>query len=235
MISKPGTQTLEDLLLIISYKNEDLPAAHKAFAELYFRYLKYLSFICSKFTLLRTEDEESEMQKTICNDVFLTVFNHSESLLNFNKGVDEVTKDKMFRVWLGTTAKRFFFRIYEKYSEEFIINKADDDENIFKQSKNSPTRLPRFTSYSLIENSLAVAEPDVPFTSEERVRLDLAIDQLSDKERDITFTYLNLEDDHGNIPTHIREALACEYGMLPESVRKTKQRTVKKLKTNLNP
>jgi DNA-directed RNA polymerase specialized sigma24 family protein len=233
MISKPGTQTLEDLLLIISYKNEDLPAARKAFSELHNRYSKYLYYICGKFTLSRASD--AEMQESILNDVFVAVYENADNLLEYKRGIDENEKDLMFKAWLVKTAKSFFDKILKEYSEKFITIETTDEENPFKQSENNPTRLPRFISYSVIEESLAAGEPVVPFNSEERNRLDLAIDKLSAKERDITLTYLNLEDEHGHIPRYIREALAFEHGMLPESVRKTKQRTVKKLKSILNP
>lgn len=233
MLIKPETQTLEELLLIISYKNEDLPAAHKAFAELYFRYLKYLKSICKSFTLSRESD--AAMKESIINDAFIAVYENADHLLEYKKGIDESEKDLMFKSWLAKTAKSFFDKILKEYYEQFITNEAPDEENLFKQSESALKRLPRFISYSVIEDSLSVAEPAVPFTSEERVRLDLAIDQLTDKQRDITLTYLNLEDEHGHIPRYIREVMAQEHGMLAESLRKVKQRTIRDLKSKLNP
>ena len=197
--------------------------AEKAFAELYQRYLVYLRFICSKFKVNKSTD--TEMQKTILNNVFNMAFQQAEKLLDFKRGIDEKQKDLMFKCWLGKTAKRFFNRILTEREREKII--VDFEENT--------TQCPVFISYDEILEQAASIESDEPFVTKERAQLDLALALLPEKNRAITYTYLTLADEQGRIPPDIRNNLAKTFGVLPDSLRAIKRRTIEDLIKKLNP
>lgn len=209
-----GGTPLEDLLLRISWKDEDRLDADKAFTELYKRYNKYVRYICSKFNVNKYTD--SEMQEALFNNVFNEVFCKAEKLLDFKKGIEEEEKDRMFRTWLAKSAQWFFNRI-------------------LTENKREKARCPEFISYDEILEQAERFETDEPFATTERAQLELALALLPEKNRAITFTYLTLEDEQGRIPSDIRNSLAKAYGVLPDSLPAIKRRTIKDLIKKLNP
>lgn len=218
-----GEAPLEDLLLRISWKEDDRADAEKAFSQLYQRYNRYVRFICSKFNVNKYTD--SDMQQTIFNNVFNMVFQKAEKLLDFQKGIDEKQKDLMFKCWLGKTARSFFNRILtERKRTKIIVDYATGE-----------TMIPQFIGYEEIMDKAESCETEEPFISNERAQLDLALMQMPEKNREITFAYLTMEDEHGTIPTDIRKSLAKAFGVLPDTLRKIKQRTIESLIKKLNP
>ncbi len=231
----PGKTPLEDLFLLMSWKDQDRPEAEKAFTQLYQRYVRYLDYICSKFKLYYNSND-IEMQQSIRNDVFILAFEKAGILLDFKKGIGEKEKDLMFRAWLAQTAKWFFLGILRDHKKEKEqVEAANPYMNVENEEDGSKSKLPRFVEYTDIPDGIAEDESESLFISAEHAQLELALAQLSEKEKDITLTYLNLEDKQGNIPPEIRKKLAQAYKVLPESLRKTKQRTLQKLSDRLNP
>lgn len=231
----PGRTPLEDLFLLMSWKEQDEYAARKAFAELYQRYVRYLDYICSTFKL-HNNSNDNEMRQTIRNNVLVIAYEKAGILLDFKKGSEEKEKDLMFRGWLGTTAWNLFLAILKQHKKE---KEREEESNPYNdveyEDENLRPKLPRFIEYSEIPDVIAEDEPETQFMSAERAQLELALNLLTEKEKDITLTYLNLEDKQGNIPTEIRNNLAQTYKVLPESLRKIKQRTMRKLIDRLNP
>ncbi|MDY0104570.1 MAG: hypothetical protein RBS07_16680 [Lentimicrobium sp.] len=218
-----GGTPLEDLLLRISWQVEDKHEAQKAFAELYNRYSRYVGYICSTCTVNKNTD--FEMHKIMVNKVFIKVFLNAEKLLNFKKGSEEKEKDLMFKAWLGRAATWEFTSILrDKKKGEIIVD--------FSTGEKKP---PVFVSYEEIMMQAESCEETEPFVSKERAQLDLAWAQMPEKNRDITLTYLQLEDERGRIPTDISKNLAKLHGVLPETLNKIKTRTIEGLIKKLNP
>ncbi len=214
-LNRYSTMSLEDLFLLMSWQADDRMEAEAAFSELYSRYLVYLSFICKTYKMFNDE-RDIEVQETIRDTVFNDAFSNAGKLLNFKKGVSDYQKDKMFKGWLGKTSKNEFLKIIkrkEKFDQQFPEFTSDFDT----------LEIPEYT------------EPTETFASNERKLLEFELNKLTEKERDITFTYLKLEDEQGNIDPDIREKLAKTYKILPDSLRQVKKRTVEKLINKLNP
>ena len=95
--------------------------------------------------------------------------------------------------------------------------------------------MPEFVSDIDVLEIPVYTEPTETFVSAEMKLLEFELNKLTEKERDITFTYLKLEDEHGNIDPDIRDKLAKTYKILPDSLRQVKKRTVEKLINKLNP
>ena len=208
------TMPLEDLFLLMSWQADNRMEAEAAFSEIYNRYFVYLNYICNTYRMF-SDERDIEVQETIRNNVFHLVFKNAGKLLNYKNGVSEDEKDKMFKGWLGKTSKNEFFKI-------------------LKRKEKSNQQVPEFVSDIDVLEIPVYTEPTETFVSAEMKLLEFEMNKLTEKERDITFTYLKLEDEHGNIDPDIRDKLAKAYKILPDSLRQVKKRTVEKLINKLN-
>lgn len=234
MKTNPSNQSLEDLLLIISWKEDDKQAADAAFSLLYKKYFKYLRYICAKFRLNGADN--AEMQESILNDVFMTVYEKASQLLDFRNGCPEEEKDKMFRAWMGKTARHLFLKIADEYSRQFIDAEDSEADSLYEEGGSHSSRIPRMVSLSEIENFDKTDEPETVIESKKLAEIKVALDQLDEREQEIILLYANFEDEdgHSNLPNYLRNSYAEKHQILPDSVRKTRQRALKKLKSKLN-
>lgn len=208
------TMPLEDLFLLMSWQADNRMEAEAAFSEIYSRYFRYLNFICKTYKMF-SDERDVEVQETIRDNVFNLVFKNAGKLLNYKNGVSEHEKDRMFKGWLGKTSKNEFLKI-------------------LKRKEKSNQQLPEFVCDIDALEIPVYTEPTETFVSAKMKLIEFELNKLSEKERDITLTYLKLEDDQGNIDPDIRDKLAKAYKILPDSLRQVKKRTVEKLINKLN-
>jgi DNA-directed RNA polymerase specialized sigma24 family protein len=176
------------------------------------------------------------MQESILNDVFMTVYEKAGQLLDFKNGCPEEEKDKMFRAWMGTTARNFFLKIADEYERQFIDVEEREADSLYELGGSHSSRIPRMESLSEIENFGKTDEPETVIDSKKLAELKMALNQMDEGDRDIILLYANFEDEngHSNLPNYLRNSYAEKHQILPDSVRRKRQRALIKLKSKLN-
>lgn len=161
-----------ELLLYISWKEEDPQMASDALNEFYKRYYKYVyKKIKSRF---KFNQEINNTDRTgYVSDVFLKVWKYASQFdpARFKSG----SLDNKIKVWLGKIAEN----LANDYFEEQIENRTL--YVTFSNEDKSQKLVPIETNEKYIE---------LPLTFQEE-RLDQALKDLPERELDILFTYLS--------------------------------------------
>lgn len=126
---RKSIKEIEDLLLVMSYRNENEAEAEKAFSELYNSYSKFLyNIVFNAFEAIEIIDED--IINDIVNDTFMIVYRKPLSF----KVLDNAEKDYSFIGWLSSIARRKFLRIIEisnKSKFKIILEDFNDDNSNF--------------------------------------------------------------------------------------------------------
>lgn len=193
---------IENLLLIISDKEENQANAEKAFNLLYREYGFYVGKVVSNaFKNIGIYDED--FFNTIINNTFLIVYEKPLSF-NFRK---EAIDDKSFKGWLATLAKnelRMLLKDYFKKSEELT-------EGIVES----------------ITESLEV--PDNLVESINHKNLNNALNSLSERDRHILWTLYLYYDEGKDTPSNVLDELCELYQTTRSNIRQIKRRSEKKI------
>ena len=98
-------QTVEELLLIISEKENDIKSAEKSFSVLYYRYAEFLDQSVKRQAKSNGLYDE-EFVNSVVNNVFYEVF---KKPLGFSFDVNRhKSEDTAFKAWISVIAKNKF-------------------------------------------------------------------------------------------------------------------------------
>lgn len=199
-------ETHEDLLVIISMWEDEPEAAHTAFDAFFEAYKNYVWYIST--ILAKSLPNPKIATNDIFSDTFLAVRD------NADKFDPKKCKNKQngIKNWLSGVAKNQFLRYVDAAAKangnvEFL--ETCPDVPVFDASSPPPLN----------------ADDSPPKLG----LLNTAIERaLNGKEREILFISLNFES-QGGLPTDIKQSLCKAYGVMPATLRKIKERAIKKL------
>ena len=205
-------ESIEDIFLMMSMKDEDLELANKAFNEFHRRYSTYLYAIvdkvCSSFI--------SKYGSTLVNDVFsntlIKVYYNADKLINIDKLKTELAKDKRMKNWLGKIASNEMYsllRVSKKESEKMIVDGTIIEHSEIEEKEYEPN-----------DNPISI----------ERETLEKALKSLKERDREILLIHFLYEEKGKNMPSNVLDDLCVKYNTTKENIRQIKKRTLDKVK-----
>lgn len=196
-----NVEELEEILLTISYKEEDNQEALKAFETLYRNYSKILSSIV-KVSLKNMGIYDEQLYKSIMNNVFHTIF---EKPLSFTVPKN-AKNDNCFKAWLSVIAKNEFKSlIKEYYGKEDSLNENED-----------------YVS--------EVSESGINHLKSKNMKLmDEALNTLSERDKHIMTTLYNYHEEGRKTPSDVLDYLCKLHSTTKINIRKIKERSEKKI------
>jgi RNA polymerase sigma factor (sigma-70 family) len=198
----------DDLLVFMTWKQDDPAVAREAWAELYRRHAPYLFGVCCKAFLktLKTRDRVSDL----VTDVFKRVYERAESFKPSGLKDAEAMR-KRIRAWLGTIARRMFL-------DRLPPKDAPAAECQLEQDHWQDIAQPESTEESGCRVTAAVkAAPQKVLTEREREVLG------------VTLHWYDPSSDHQRMPNEVAAELAKRLGTTPENLRKIRERALAKI------
>ena len=194
---------LEDLLLNISFKEEERVLAEESFSKIYREYSQYLmNVIVSNLKGMGVYDEE--LAQVVLNNTFLTVY-EKPLIFSVPSGAED---DKCFKAWISKISKN------ELLSQ---IEKVTDKEK-------------RFSDLNLQEVDLELEEVEDDFFESANHRLlKDALNTLSERDREILRAHYLYHEEGKNMPSDVLDKLCLLYSTTKPNIRQIRKRSEEKI------
>ena len=188
----------EDLLVLMSFREENEEEAKCAFELFYKRYGDLLWNLCLS-VCSNIEYESEELAKDVFANTMSAVYYSSHTY---------DSKKANVKTWMSTIAK----------------NKMRDLLKIFTETRIDEKEF---------ENIEAKNEIEIQFTTPQQKALDKALETLSEREKDVLFTYMTFQDGRKHLPDEEIEMLCKRYDTTSQNLRKIKERAINKIKNHI--
>lgn len=190
---------LEDILLTISFKDEDEKSALKAFNVLYKGYSKIVSAIVKK-NLKNMGIYDEQLHQAVINNVFHKLY---ENPLSFS--VPKTAKnDNCFKGWLSVVSRNELISLLDEYfGKEFSLHSVQSKESVEVSEE----------IYESVNSKL----------------MNEALNTLTTRDREIILTLYNYHEDGRKTPTEILNQIAKLHNTTKPNIRKIKERSEKKI------
>lgn len=194
---------LEDILLAIALKDDDLIKAHDSFSTLYKNFSKQLQNILKK-VLKDLGKYDEELLDVVMNNTFYTIYDNPP--LEFEmKG--NANLENCFLAYLVKIAKHDVFKQLKIFYGKEIYLESDIPDVVFEEEE--------FEEY---EDSTNIKI------------LNQALNQLRPEHREILLALYNYHEEGKNTPTQVLDILCETYGTTRDNIRQIKKRSEDKVK-----
>ncbi|MDD5569658.1 MAG: sigma-70 family RNA polymerase sigma factor [Bacteroidales bacterium] len=196
-------EKLEELLLSISYKEENIKNAESAFNILYKEYSKLLYSVLKNNFGIR----DKQFLNAIVNNTFLAIY---ENPLFTTPDNSQKNTDNAFKGWILQIAKNELQDLLQDF-KILNIKTSDNNEPVF------------------IETYIDAEKDNINIESINAKILKNALDSLPERDRDVLrFLYLYQEDGK-KTPSKVLNNLCNYFGITKENIRQIKVRSEKKI------
>ncbi|MBB6681383.1 sigma-70 family RNA polymerase sigma factor [Aequorivita sp. 609] len=193
---------LEEVLLTISYKEDDEKSSLDAFNTIYRAYSKLLSAIV-KSNLKKMGIYNQQLYEATINNVFIKLY---ENPLSF-----EIPKnaknDNCFKAWLSVVASNEIKKLIKEYYNKEKSLEVISDEPVIESEE--------------INEELADSV-------NKKLMID-ALNSLSERDKAIMFTLYNYYEEGRKTPTNVLNDLCKLHNTTKLNIRKIKERSEKKI------
>lgn len=194
---------IEDILLIISEKENDEASATAAFRQMYRGYSKFLSSVVSG-ALKNSGIYDEQILNTVINNVFLKIYENPLGFSFPENGIED-----SFKAWLSTVARNEFRRLLVEY---------------YGDKKNSNSVI------EIAEQALESEELQEDIFESINVKiLNDALNLLSERDKYVLQTIYLFYEDGKKTPSNVLDLLCEMYGTTRVNIRKIKERSEKKI------
>ncbi|MCO5286982.1 MAG: sigma-70 family RNA polymerase sigma factor [Chitinophagaceae bacterium] len=197
-------EEIENILLLISYKEEDEDSAKAGFTDLYHGYSKFLSSVISRALKDRGIYDE-QILNTVISNTFYKLYKNP-LLFSFKNGTKN---DNAFKAWLSKVAKNELKRLIVEY---------------YRERETS--------SLELLGNESAIESDELADEICRNVNfkiLDNALQLLSERDKHILLTLYLYYEEGKNTPSAVLKLLCKMYDTTTANIRKVKERGEKKI------
>lgn len=197
------TYSDEDLLVMMSFRDENESEAQEAFRLFYDKYKRFLWGLCLK-VCLNIESDSTELAKDVFMNTMTAVY---ESSHTYNASKSKIT------TWISCIAKREMLDLLDILKEKRIGEKTfvPLNENL----------------------AISNIEEDIEVDTPQKRALNDALQTLSEKERDILLTYMMYHEGNKHLPDEVTKFLCDRYETTSANLRKIKQRALDKVKNHI--
>ncbi|HPF52302.1 MAG TPA: sigma-70 family RNA polymerase sigma factor [Draconibacterium sp.] len=202
--------TIEEHLLNISDKEENLKEAEKCFETLYRQNAELLTNAVKAYLKSKGIYNE-EFVHTVVSNTFCEVY---QNPLNFKyDSKRHRSEETAFRAWLYIIARNEFVNIFQESLQYNQMHQLGNEDDIIE----------KYAEIDIDEN----------YVSENRKALEQAMSLLTERERHILTACYDYYDEGKNTPSLVLDSL-CEYwGTTRDNVRQIKKRSLDKVKKSL--
>ncbi len=195
-------EELEEILLTISYKDDNKESSSVAFNTLYRGYSKLLSAIV-KSNLKKMGIYNEQLYEATINNVFIKVY---ENPLSFEIP-QNAKNDNCFKAWLSIVASNEIKTlIKEYYNKEKSLEVVDDEPLIESEDINE----------------------ELADSVNKKLMID-ALNTLSERDKAIMFTLYNYYEEGKKTPSNVLNDLCKLHDTTKLNIRKIKERSEKKI------
>lgn len=212
----PGKLPLEELFLMMSYKDDDVLQANKAFAEFHRRFKDFFWNYCLR-ACKKLEGYYDKPALTIFDNVMNKVYFKAGTLLKIAAPTEEA-KNNIMKGWLAQTASREIIDLYNE-QKEFAENHdlyADDE------------------LLTGIMETWQANQTDEYRVSPESALIAAALATLKEREQHIYRDMLALEQEHKYLLKDEVKRLADFYGITTGNLYQVRHRATKKIHEFIN-
>lgn len=194
---------LEDLLLNISYKEEEKVLAEGSFSLIYREYSQYLmNVIVSNLKGMGIYDEE--LAQAVLNNTFLTVY---EKPLKFSVPSD-AEDDKCFKGWISRISRN----------------------ELLSQIQQVTSKEKRFSDLNLQDVNLELEDIENDFfESVNHKLLKDALNTLGERDREILLAHYLYYEEGKNMPSDVLDKLCLIYSTTKPNIRQIRKRSEGKI------
>lgn len=194
---------IEDLLLNISFKDEEMILANVSFSKLYVEYSQFvMNVIASYLKGMRIYDEE--LAQAVLNNTFLIVY---EKPLKFSVP-NGAENDKCFKGWLAKISQN----------------------ELRSQIKQVTSQEKRFSDLNLQEENFELEDVEIDFfESANHKILAEALNSLSERERGILLAHYLYYEEGKKMPSCELDRLCLLYSTTKPNLRQIRGRSEKKI------
>lgn len=200
-------ETIEDLFLIMSMKDDDKQQAEKAYNEFHNRYSKYLyGIITSAAKKFKNTYDYEELAANILQNTLLIIWEKADTFIK----IEDVTiekKESRVKVWLGKIAQNEMYKLLREYEADKITY---DTELI--------------NEINLNDEPISVSKPKF-----EKVLLDRALNSLKEREKEILLAYYQYSEKDKNMPSEALDNLCRIFDTTRDNLRQIKKRALDKV------
>jgi RNA polymerase sigma factor (sigma-70 family) len=207
-----SAETDDDLLVYITWKQDDPAVACEAWAEFYRRHVNYLFGVCyqSFGNTLKSRDRVADL----VTDTFKRVYEHADSFKP--SGIkDPEAMRKRVRAWLGTIARRLFLDRLPATDDRPAECQLEQDH------------------WQNIAQPEAPDDSDNPLIAAVKMAFQKVLTQREQEVMRVTLHWYDPSSDHQRLPNEVAAELAKHLGTTPENLRKIRERALAKLKDEI--
>lgn len=194
----------EELFILMSYKDENVIEAQKAFTIFHNRYKNLLWNLCCCICHNCNTPENEELAKDLFQNTMISIYTYGHT---FDPKKSKVT------TWMSRIAKGELSQLLCGI-KDYRINE----------------KLEVFLAENIVDGK---SENDFEFQSPEQIALQAAIESLSEREQEILLTYIMYEDGKKQLPQEIRQHLLDKYATTQQNMQQIKSRSLKKIKDHI--
>ncbi len=195
----------EDLLVVISFREQNEVEAKEAFKVFYDRYYRFLFSLCYN-VCKNIEPNGEDLAKDVFVNTMMAVYKSSNT---YDSSKSKIT------TWLSRIAKREMLDLLNILNEKRIGEKQ----------------------FIPLNKDLAISDKDteesIEIETPQKKALDEALQNLSDKERDVLLTYMMYQEGNKHLPDEVIKVLCDRYETSSINLRKIKQRALEKVKSHI--
>lgn len=195
-------EEIENILLVISDKENDEDSAVAGFTALYHGYSKFLNSVVSS-ALKKSGIYDEQILNSVVNNTFYKLYENPLIFSFPKKAID----DKGFKAWLSKVAKNEFKRLLAEYYKDTVSLEKVSSETAIESDE-------------LAEDLFA----NVNFKA-----LDEALNMLSERDKHILLTLYLYYEEGKNTPSVVLKMLCKMYDTTNPNIRKIKERSEKKI------
>ena len=203
---------VEDLIALIADINQEKTDQNKALIEFHRRFKNYFYKVCNETCSIKSIFDRDEINK-LAHDAMRRTYAGLHTFKSTAESVPEKEKIKRVCGWISVIIHSEISKYVDKFDklkDKIILTENIDD-------------------YADYVNSLPDEEEDIPPPSLYAILLEEALSHISERDKEITYEYLEYQDENGRIPTELLNRLLKKYNLLPKYPAKIKDRTIKKL------
>lgn len=196
-------EQLEELQLLVSFKEENEDSAHRAFEKIYKKYSRYLfSVVQSKLEDMNILDDT--LLKSSVNNTFIKFY---ENPLKFEVPENAIN-DNCFKGWLSRVAKREVLNLLrENQSKERIGIETTMDIHCFQDD-----------DFSDVEECLSMKI------------LKGALQGIKERDRGILMMLFMYFEEGKKTPSDVLDVICNTFGTTRDNIRRIKSRSLEKIK-----
>jgi hypothetical protein len=207
---------LEELFLMMSYKDDDVLQANTAFAEFHRRFKDFFWNYCQR-SCKKLEGYYHEPALTIFDNVMNKVYFKAGSLLKISAPTEEAMNNIM-KGWLAQTAAREIIDLYDDNKQFAEMHDLKDDDEKLDE---------------IMETWQAKSTDEYKISPESEF-IDTALGLLKEREQHIYIELLGLDEENKYLPKEDVKRLADHYGITQGNLYQIRHRATTKINEFIN-